>query len=320
MMNKKSLLNYAVLVAVVLVLVWIIFNRKLTDSVDKKLEGLVKSLKALPKGERAEQDEQSLPDDHPDMVFLRKFGRLKNLPTEDDMKTMPDKEVNYIVHSYLDNTEMRCQRNIRLGKSGDGGYETCDDYRYRPIKPCVVYSFGIRNDFSFDDDIAKLYGCKVYSFDPSMNANTHRRSDNAWYYKIGIGGSKQQIPDKTGTRAQWDIKTLSEIKTMLHHDNVTLDVLKIDVEASEWPALEDAIATGEINRVRQLLIEVHFYQREFRKGLTIFQKMEAAGFRRFRTHLHPGTGRYRNSDVFPVERRCCYELGFVNENLARDSA
>ncbi|XP_076457054.1 putative methyltransferase-like protein 24 isoform X1 [Babylonia areolata] len=320
------------LVAVVLVLVVLVVSMKYSGHA-QKYEKLVNCFYSEETGDGTEQDprfpdgqdlkfraeqDRSLPDDHPLMVYLRKFGRLKNLPTEDEMKTMTDKEVNFIVHSYLDNTEVTC-RNIRLGHAGSGGYETCDDYRYRPIKPCVVYDFGIRYDFSFSDDAAKLYGCKVYAFDPSMKADTHQRSANVWYYKIGIGGPKHQIPKNTSSRALWEIKTLSEIKAMLHHDNITLDILKMDIEASEWPALEAMITEGEIHKVRQFLVEIHFFERKFRQRLPILQKLEAAGFRRFRTNMYPGIKPYNNPNVFPVERRCCYEMGFVNENLARDS-
>ena len=50
--------------------------------------------------------------------------------------------VLYIVVSYLDNTDYQCTRKLRMGNVGDGGWEVCDDYQYRPIKPCIVYSFG----------------------------------------------------------------------------------------------------------------------------------------------------------------------------------
>ncbi|VDI18203.1 Hypothetical predicted protein [Mytilus galloprovincialis] len=48
----------------------------------------------------------------------------------------------------------------------DGGWNVCHDKPYRPPVPCLVYSFGINNDFSFDDFIVKTYGCDVHSFDP----------------------------------------------------------------------------------------------------------------------------------------------------------
>ena len=51
-------------------------------------------------------------------------------------------DVVYVVVSYLDNTDYQCTRKLRMGNVGDGGWEVCDDYQYRPIKPCIVYSFG----------------------------------------------------------------------------------------------------------------------------------------------------------------------------------
>ena len=70
-----------------------------------------------------------------------------------------------------------CSRKLRLGNLGDGGWEICDDSKVRPAKDCVVYSFGINYDFSFDDYVAKTYGCHVHSFDPRMDDETHKRYD-----------------------------------------------------------------------------------------------------------------------------------------------
>jgi hypothetical protein len=48
----------------------------------------------------------------------------------------------------------------------DGQKSVCLDDGLKPaINNCLVYSFGIDNEWSFDDDMAKL-GCDVYSFDP----------------------------------------------------------------------------------------------------------------------------------------------------------
>ena len=48
----------------------------------------------------------------------------------------------FYIFSYTDNIDIVCQRKIRMGKVGDGGWEVCDDPPYRPVKPCIVYSFG----------------------------------------------------------------------------------------------------------------------------------------------------------------------------------
>ncbi|MPD05487.1 hypothetical protein E2C01_101234 [Portunus trituberculatus] len=63
----------------------------------------------------------------------------------------------------------------------------CMDDRFR-VEPgrCVVLSFGIAEDFSFDDDLDKRFQCKVYSFDPTIKKPTHRRSPNVMFYDIGI--------------------------------------------------------------------------------------------------------------------------------------
>ena len=48
----------------------------------------------------------------------------------------------FLVCSYIDNTDYKCRRKLRMGKVGDGGWEVCDDIEFRPMKPCLVYSFG----------------------------------------------------------------------------------------------------------------------------------------------------------------------------------
>ena len=37
---------------------------------------------------------------------------------------------------------MHCKEIIRLGNIKDGGWEVCNDIRFRPRHPCLVYSFG----------------------------------------------------------------------------------------------------------------------------------------------------------------------------------
>ena len=54
-----------------------------------------------------------------------------------------------------------------------------------PPGSCTVYSIGINNEWSFDDDM-ELYGCSVYSFDPSMKDEEDQfdRSSKLHFYKI----------------------------------------------------------------------------------------------------------------------------------------
>jgi len=59
---------------------------------------------------------------------------------------------------------------LKTGMIGDGAYDLCIEEQFWPLKnskdyKCLMYSFGVGNDFSFDDEMAKK-GCEVHSFDP----------------------------------------------------------------------------------------------------------------------------------------------------------
>nr|KAG5710643.1 hypothetical protein BaRGS_013289 [Batillaria attramentaria] len=162
------------------------------------------------------------------------------------------------IRGYLDNTEVVCKRKLRMGKVGDGGWEVCDDYEYRPIEPCIVYSFGIAYDFSFDDDVAKLYGCHVYSFDPSMGVSSGDRSPWVHFYNIGLGGEGGKLP--AGAPTSWEVDSFAGIRRKLEHQKKPIDIVKMDIELSEWQALLDMCRTGELTNVRQLLVEFHLFE------------------------------------------------------------
>ena len=60
----------------------------------------------------------------------------------------------------------------------DGQKAVCMDPSVRPEKEseCLVYSFGISNDWTFDEAMEQM-GCRVvYAFDPSMNVDNHDHS------------------------------------------------------------------------------------------------------------------------------------------------
>ncbi|KAH9512342.1 hypothetical protein Btru_039230 [Bulinus truncatus] len=99
--------------------------------------------------------------------FVRENGVVADLSSR-QVNKMTTAQLLMTMHSYLDNVDVVCQRKVRMGRIDEGGWEVCDDPDVRPREPCIIYSFGINNDFSFDDDAAKMYGCHVYSFDPSM--------------------------------------------------------------------------------------------------------------------------------------------------------
>ncbi|KAK3888732.1 hypothetical protein Pcinc_007207 [Petrolisthes cinctipes] len=172
--------------------------------------------------------------------------------------------VPYLQQSYLDGDKWIC---YEPGLAPDP-------------KDCLVYSFGISNEWSFDDAMDK-YGCQVrlryageldggeegsdwaswvmlnevYSFDPTMNLPNFKRGSNIYFKNLGLEGYKGTLPE----REQSKVDTLGNIMRMLGHEGRRIDYLKIDIEGSEIPALEQVFSDAPhlLTQVSQLGMEVH---------------------------------------------------------------
>ena len=211
--------------------------------------------------------------------------------------------------------------SLRFVPGKDGQKAICMDYRVDPdSRGCIVYSFGINNEWSFDKEMER-YGCRVFSFDPSMNASDHRHSERIWFYNMGLADRDYEIiVRKRGIPSRWKMKSLSSIHTMLRpiHGNAEIDYLKIDVEGDEWGVIEDIIASGMLPKIRQIGIEVHFWPANgtlshFRSLAAILQSLEANGMVRFDSVLNPTSDNF--IDAFKFNDYTCYEIAWYNNHL-----
>ncbi|XP_059178737.1 uncharacterized protein LOC131957912 [Physella acuta] len=225
-----------------------------------------------------------------------------------DVDRMTAEELLLTIHTYPDNIDVVCRRKLRMGKIGDGGWEVCDDPDVRPTMPCVVYSYGIHYDFSFDDDVAKLYGCHVYSFDPSMDKveDRYNRSENVHFYKIGLDGVTHVTPKN------WSLYTHGDIRKMLGHQNTPIDIIKMDIETFEWTSVPEMLASGQLQNVRQFLVEFHVgaATREYLlPRVRLMQDLERAGLRRF--YVHKNFYCLKRIEGYPIMRTRCYEVHYM---------
>ena len=82
-----------------------------------------------------------------------------------------------------------------MGNCGtfDGQKFVCLDKIYSDVvnNKCLVYSFGIANDWSFEEVMAGI-GCMVRAFDPTTAAETKPANENITFEAIGLS-------DKSGT-------------------------------------------------------------------------------------------------------------------------
>lgn len=138
----------------------------------------------------------------------------------------------------------------------------------------VVYSFGTGEDITFDEEIHRITGAKVYGFDPTPRAIAYaEKCAHPWFMftPVGIGikdGTAQFHLPKADTYVSGsmlktahlkeesitvDMQTLVSIMKRNGHDHI--DLLKMDIEGSEYAVL-DFILQHHIP-CSQLLVEFH---------------------------------------------------------------
>jgi len=172
-------------------------------------------------------------------------------------------------------------------------------------RPCIVYDFGIRDRPKFGIQMYDEFKCQVYAFDPSpvsvewftKDEEGRMLADKSYYhfYPYGAGGvdgnitlyeySWQQVSnihlpttvsddcenhgdgckliDHKAGLFKLPVKTLKTIMRDLNHTHV--DILKLDIEGSEWGFMENILDNG-CPPVDQISVEYHHFSFDMRYG------------------------------------------------------
>lgn len=171
---------------------------------------------------------------------------------------------------YYPQIEYKC-KTIYLG-SDYGGWEVAEDF---VNGSSVIYSFGVGEDVSFDLSLIKMYGGKVYAFDPTPRSvdwvKKQNFESNFIFFPYGIADFDGNAPfhppkdssfvsfkmsniiDKSNVSYHFPVKRLSTIIKNNCHDRI--DLLKMDVEGAEYDVIED-MKKSDI-RPGQILVEFH---------------------------------------------------------------
>nr|XP_018670284.1 methyltransferase-like protein 24 [Ciona intestinalis] len=169
------------------------------------------------------------------------------------------------IWNYAYKMQYKCTKSKYLGGKPeifmDGAYDLCIEPQFwekanNPDYKCLMYSFGVGYDFSFDDEMAKL-GCEVHSFDPSMTYQDGMvRESGVTFHKIGISDQDLEADSKG-----WKMRTLKTLLKELGHNGRYLDYLKVDTDAPqggfEDTLMQELLDSGLHQCVRQFAQEIH---------------------------------------------------------------
>ncbi|KAK2711065.1 hypothetical protein QYM36_012288 [Artemia franciscana] len=192
----------------------------------------------------------------------------------------------------------------------DGHKAVCLDNSIRPIPgDCLVYSFGIKDDWSFETAMLH-YGCEVHGFDPSIDEPVQTGGKKFIFHKIGLQG-KDEVNGNG-----WQLMSFKSIVELLGHENRIIDVVKMDIEESEYEAIPNMIITGVTGQIKQIALETHNWSMDeadrerYHYKYQQLWKLEKHGFVRFSSQ--PGVYTNRINNIANMSDFYAYELAWYN--------
>ncbi|CAH1786682.1 unnamed protein product [Owenia fusiformis] len=235
-----------------------------------------------------------------------------------DAKT--DFEIEDAFSSYAIYKQIDCPLKERYGHWKDGGWDICVTPPFGLSEDnCIVYSFGIGLDWSFDDALAKRKRCEIYSFDPTIGKKRHKRGDYIHFFDIGLEDKNRKNSSKG-----FETKTFDTIIKENGHTNKIIDMLKVDIEGSEWAVIPNMFKTGMLHNIKQLAMEIHTFGRNtsiefYKRAYRAMEMLDKAGFRRYYSEPNDHCRYFSPFDTGrrPVKRWGCYNVYYININFVK---
>ncbi|CAL4126232.1 unnamed protein product, partial [Meganyctiphanes norvegica] len=229
----------------------------------------------LPTGDVDNQPEETEDQKLPQRVLRRGKRVSENISLRGtNLSAMSHEERARVVQTVLTQPTTTCRKLIRVGgrscrRHYDGSKLVCFDAAVRPtlMGDCLTYSFGVGNDFTFDEAMQD-YGCEVHSFDDDKDHRTYVRMQGP---KVHFHAARVGIENKyvkycedlaNGTRhcrSPVLYQTMERTRRLLKHEDRVIDYFKMDIEGSEWAVFLDTIANNPsvLPLTKQIGLEIH---------------------------------------------------------------
>lgn len=187
-------------------------------------------------------------------------------------------------------------------------------------RKCLVYSFGIKENWSFEKSMV-LFGCDVYAFDPSTKYNNHTRWTFIHVFRMGLDNRNYEAFENQSKVPMRNLKTVYEQLKSKHGDEV-IDYLNIEVNSVEWDVLPEIIASGMMDKVRQMTVEVHTHRSDplekLKRRAEVLRQLEKHGMVRFNSKPNIFSLATFQEAGFTNRFPQFYDIAFYNTKLVRN--
>lgn len=264
-------------------------------------------------------------------------SQLKKFVKEQKSKDLPDDEVvDQFYRVMAMPLQLPCTVLKPLGKAS--WYDSCgswegetyaclDNIHWDSVNDkCIVYSFGMSHQMSFEKDMAKA-NCTVYLYDPHENLDPNP-DKNIYFKKEGLAHrsgkmalrlhqnssklhqrnllSKATMPVKL--TKPLPVKTFTEFLKENRHQDTEISYVRLDIEGEELQAIPEMVRSDALKNVRQLGAQLHtgsmtMRKKErppvLRKFLRAWNQMNDMGLQ----HISYDPNRCVGKSQDPVDRR-----------------
>ncbi|MCA9177789.1 MAG: FkbM family methyltransferase [Planctomycetales bacterium] len=181
-----------------------------------------------------------------------------------------------------------------------GGWPVLPELLHRDA---VVYSFGVGDNIAWDLGMIEQFGVTVHAFDPTPESVawfeaqdtppalqfhacglSHRDGLLEFYPpkkpgRMHYSQDRQKFTRSSHQKVSCPVRRLATIAAELGHTRI--DVLKLDIEGSEFDAIPELLGAGL--PIGQLLVEIHYNHptRSFQEGMQLIQRIKQAGMQCF---------------------------------------
>lgn len=174
---------------------------------------------------------------------------------------------------------------IRVGKDNDGGYLVCEN---SVMNSNTLISFGISDDFTFEEHFQKIRNVNIFAYDPTVNLNFFLKKFlhsliklklilffnqflNWINFKKFFNKSKNKLFLKKIGKGGDAFHDYISIENIINTNDINQKIFfKIDIEGSEYRILNDLIKF--MDRIEGLTIEFHDVDINIDKVLNFINK------------------------------------------------